>query len=40
MTTETADLTTSRDPRSFSDRVAYGFTKFLRFIADTFFAKR
>jgi hypothetical protein len=40
MATTTADLTTRRDPRTFSDRVAYSFTKFLRFIADTFFAKR
>lgn len=28
------------DPRSMSDRVAFGFTKFLRFIADRFFAQR
>ena len=28
------------DPTGFSDRVALGFTKFLRFCADTFFAKR
>ena len=28
------------DVRNFSDRVAYAFTKFLRFLADTFFAKR
>lgn len=35
-----ADLRTHRDPRTFSDRVAFSFTKFLRFIADTFFAKR
>jgi ubiquinol oxidase len=27
-------------PRTFSDRVAFNFTRFLRFIADTFFAKR
>ena len=27
-------------PVNFSDRFAFGFTKFLRFIADTFFAKR
>jgi ubiquinol oxidase len=40
MTTTTADLTARRDPRTFSDRVAYSFTRFLRFIADTFFAKR
>ena len=40
MTTTPADLTTRHDPRTFSDRVARGFTTFLRFIADTFFAKR
>ena len=40
MTTTPADLTTRHDPRTFSDRVARCFTKFLRFIADTFFAKR
>lgn len=28
------------EPRGFSDRFAYGFTKMLRFVADTFFAKR
>src|SRR5512134_2900045 len=27
-------------PKDFSDRVAYGFTRLLRFFADTFFAKR
>lgn len=27
-------------PKSISDRIAYGFVKFLRFFADTFFAKR
>jgi ubiquinol oxidase len=27
-------------PVNFSDRFAFAFTKFLRFIADTFFAKR
>lgn len=27
-------------PTSLSDRIAYGFVKFLRFFADTFFAKR
>ena len=40
MTTTPANLTTRHDPRTFSDRVARGFTTFLRFIADTFFAKR
>jgi ubiquinol oxidase len=34
------DLTARRAPKTFSDRVAYAFTKALRFIADTFFAKR
>jgi ubiquinol oxidase len=28
------------DVRNFSDRIAYAFTKFLRFLADIFFAKR
>ena len=28
------------DPHGFSDRFALGFTKLLRFAADTFFAKR
>lgn len=28
------------DARNLSDRIAYAFTKFLRFFADTFFAKR
>ena len=27
-------------PTDFSDRIAYGFTRFLRFVADTFFARR
>jgi ubiquinol oxidase len=35
-----ADLTTRHRPSTFSDRVAFSFTKALRFIADTFFAKR
>ena len=26
--------------KNFSDRVAFGFTKILRFLADTFFRKR
>jgi ubiquinol oxidase len=34
------DLTARRPPKTFSDRVAFAFTKALRFIADTFFAKR
>lgn len=33
-------LTTHHTPRDFSDRVALGFTKALRLLADTFFAKR
>ena len=40
MITPPADLTTRHRPRTFSDRVAFSFTRFLRFIADTFFAKR
>ena len=27
-------------PTDFSDRISYGFTRFLRFVADTFFARR
>ncbi|HEY0630360.1 MAG TPA: alternative oxidase [Sphingomicrobium sp.] len=34
------DLTVHHDPKGLSDRIAYGFTKALRFCADTFFAKR
>jgi len=34
------DLTVHHQPKGFSDRFAYGFTKLLRFCADTFFAKR
>jgi ubiquinol oxidase len=34
------DLTVHHVPADFSDRVALGFTKLLRFCADTFFAKR
>jgi ubiquinol oxidase len=40
MTTTPADLTTRHRPRTFSDRVAFSFTSVLRFLADTFFAKR
>jgi ubiquinol oxidase len=40
MTSTPANLTTRHDPRTFSDRSARSFTTFLRFIADTFFAKR
>lgn len=35
-----ADTNVHHDPTGLSDRVALGFTKFLRFCADTFFAKR
>ncbi|MGN6376040.1 MAG: alternative oxidase [Sphingomonas sp.] len=34
------DLNVHHQPRGASDRIAYGFTKALRFCADTFFAKR
>jgi ubiquinol oxidase len=34
------DLTVHHRPRGVSDRVAYGFVKALRLLADTFFAKR
>lgn len=34
------DLGVHHKARGFSDRLAYGFTKVLRFCADTFFAKR
>jgi ubiquinol oxidase len=34
------DLTVHHQPRDFSDRVALGCTKALRFLADTFFAER
>lgn len=34
------DAATHRRPSGFSDRFAYGFTRLLRFCADTFFAKR
>jgi ubiquinol oxidase len=34
------DLSVHHQPKGFSDRVAFGFTKVLRFSADTFFAKR
>ena len=41
MFTEPAiDLTVHHQPKGVSDRFAYGFTKLLRFCADTFFAKR
>ena len=28
------------NPKTISDKIAYGFVRFLRFFADTFFAKR
>ena len=34
------DLAVHHQPKGISDRIAYGFTKTLRFSADTFFAKR
>lgn len=34
------DLSVHHQPHGLSDRIAYGFTKTLRFCADTFFAKR
>jgi ubiquinol oxidase len=34
------DLSVHHQPTGISDRIAYGFTKTLRFCADTFFAKR
>jgi ubiquinol oxidase len=36
----TADFPIHHQPRDLSDRIALGFTKFLRFLADRFFAKR
>ena len=40
MSNPMVDLSVHHAPRDLSDRVAYGFTKILRFCADTFFAKR
>ncbi|MGK2872631.1 MAG: alternative oxidase [Alphaproteobacteria bacterium] len=40
MTDTPPDLTTRRRPSTFSDRVASSFVSVLRFLADTFFAKR
>jgi ubiquinol oxidase len=37
---DTISLERHHSPKDFSDRVAYAFTRFLRFFADTFFAKR
>lgn len=34
------EVSVHHEPKGLSDRVAYGFTKALRFCADTFFAKR
>ena len=34
------DLTIHRSPSGMSDRIAYGFVKFLRIFADAFFSKR
>lgn len=36
----TETVQTHRPPEDFSDRVAFGFVKLLRFVADRFFAKR
>jgi ubiquinol oxidase len=40
MSAPMVDLSVHHAPKGLSDRVAYGFTKLLRFCADTFFAKR
>jgi len=40
MSAPIVDLSAHHSPRGISDRIAYGFTKLLRFCADTFFAKR
>ena len=40
MTEPRIDLSVHHKPKGMSDRVAFGFTKLLRFCADTFFAKR
>ncbi len=40
MSTPIVDVSVHHDPKGMSDRIAYGFTKALRFCADTFFAKR
>ena len=36
----TPQLDRHYEPRNFSDRIAYAFVRFLRFFADTFFARR
>ena len=40
MSAPIVDLSVHHQPAGLSDRIAYGFTKMLRFCADTFFAKR
>ena len=40
MTAPFIDLGVHHNPRGLSDRVAFGFTKALRWCADTFFAER
>jgi ubiquinol oxidase len=40
MSAPVVDLSVHHSPKGASDRIAYGFTKTLRFCADTFFAKR
>ena len=40
MTAPFIDLAVHHQPKGLSDRVAYGFTKALRWCADTFFAER
>jgi len=40
MSTPIVDLSVHHSPKGVSDRIAFGFTKLLRFCADTFFAKR
>jgi len=40
MSTPIVELNVHHVPKGLSDRIAYGFTKTLRFCADTFFAKR
>src|SRR3712207_9159921 len=40
MTAPIVDVSVHHVPSGVSDRIAYGFTKALRFCADTFFAKR
>jgi len=40
MSTDTIDLAVHRQPRGVRDRLALGFVKFLRLLADLFFARR